>query len=469
MEPMEPEPRKIPLQMRRLDKQEIVIPDPSPVPPPAAAVSPDAVVPPASAPAPAAAAPSVPVSRASSPFRSSPGLRSSLMPTAAAVPPPPGEAPNAVPATLAVHRQRVELPAHFAAPPPRPPDRPSFSVAEALALGFTALCVAGAYGLLVIMPMARLVAVGGEFPWSRLAASLVAPSLAILLLALRKRLLTLILWGLILLAALATGGVGCLLLMARELLPLSPAQLVLLPGSGEALGGAFLLAAALFLVFGGGPLRWMCGVALAAAGVAAPFAPLEIWAADWFGDPKSGRSAAVEVMAEGVAAGGVVSAGGRYAVTLPAGWNIPSPDARPALIWAPANVETMFARDDRQLFVALWRERAVAAPVQVAAFADARLAGWRRQLAGCQGMISNPKRDRYLIFAIAGSEIIEELCVSDGADGVYVLTCRGARETMQSLRKELDFIFNGFAVSSSLPPRSSAVGGKPPRNTPAKP
>jgi hypothetical protein len=452
---MDSEPRKIPLQMRRLDKQEIVIPDLSAVPSPDATGLPVPAAPssPAEAPSsPVVVAPPVPVPHASSPFRGAPGMRSSLMPAVA----PPDEVPPVAPVVLAVHRQKVELPSQFSAPPPPPPDQPSFSLAGALALGFTALCIVGAHGLLVVMPMLRLVAEGGEFPWPRLAASLVVPFLVILLLALRRRLLTLILWGLILLAVLATGGLGCLLLVARELLPLPPAQLVLLPSSSQVLGGALLLAAALFLAFGGGPVRWMCGVLLAAAGVAAPFAPVETWAAEWIGDPKLGRSAAGEVMAEGVAAGGMVSAGGRYVVKLPAGWNIPSLDARPSLIWAPANVEAIFARDDRQLFVALWRERAIATPIQVGAFADARLAGWRRQLTGCQGMTSNPqgKADRYLIFALAGGEIIEELCVSDGADGVYVLTCRGARETVQTLRKELEFIFNGFAVSASLPPRN---------------
>ncbi|MEI8079494.1 MAG: hypothetical protein WCH61_07705 [bacterium] len=236
---MDSEPQKLPLQMRRLDKQEIVIPDLSTVPPLVTAGVSVPAIPSTSA----AAAPPVPAPQASSPVRGAPGMRSSLMPVAAAL----AEASSSGPATLAVYRQKMELPAQFSAPPPRPPERPLFSLAEALALGFTSLCIAGAYGLLNVMPMLRLVAVGGDFPWPRLAASLVAPSLLILLLAWRQRLLTLMLWGLMLLAALAVGGLGCLLLVARELLVLPPAQLVFLPSSGQALGGALLLAAALLL------------------------------------------------------------------------------------------------------------------------------------------------------------------------------------------------------------------------------
>ncbi|MFA5205295.1 MAG: hypothetical protein WC708_12935 [Lentisphaeria bacterium] len=486
----------LPIQMRRLEKKAILIPDDETATA-AAAVSPAAAVPPpapprgspvaaeplaeappvspvAGGPAPAAAPPPSAAAMRTT-VRSAPGMRSAPGAWRPAVSAEPAEAPpagggGAGAGGLSVRRERVEIPAEIATAPARLPARPVLNAADLTALALSVLCVLGAFVLASVLPLVRAAATCGDFAWNRLAVEMAAPFLVILLVALRRQVLTLVVWVGVLLAAGGLLGLGAVLLLARSLLSLPPEEMALLPSSADALGAGLLLVGALWLLFGGGPVRFTCGLLAALLGATLPFAPVEDWAAEFFGDPKAGVGAAGAVMAEGEAERGVFSAGSRYTVALPLGWNVLASETRPSLVWAPATLETAFAREDGRLLVAVWREQPVAAD-DLEAFASTRLAIWRQQLRGGQGMTSGipDKPDRRRVFALGEGEAVEELCVKDTTGGMFVLACRGPRETVQALRPELVQIFKAFTVVPVPAGRKPAGGPVPPAPPKAKP
>ena len=402
-------------------------------------------------------------------MRSAPGAWRPAVSAEPAEAPPPGVG-GAGAGGLSVRRERVEIPPEIATAPARLPDQPALSAADVSALALSVLCVLGAFVLASVLPLVRAAAAGGDFAWNRLAVEMVVPFLVILLIALRKQILTIVVWVGVLLAAVGLLGLGAVLLVARSLLSLAPEEMALLPTSAGALGAGLLLVGALWLLFGGGPVRFTCGLLAALLGAALPFAPVEELAAEFLGDPKAGVGAAGAVMAEGAAERGVFSAGSRYTVALPPGWNVLASETRPSLVWAPATLETAFARDDGRLLVAVWRERP-AVPDDLEAFASARLAAWRQQLRGGQGMTSGipEKPDRRRVFALGEGEAVEELCVKDTTGGMFVLACRGPRDTVQALRPELVQIFKAFTVvpvPAGSKPAGSAVPPPPPKAKP---